>query len=392
MSTKKKKKPGPIIMRCEKGDTTPRELPQGDGPPAEFMIMPRPEFQTSKGTFKVDDKAVKSIMAEFVRHGNELVVDFEHQTFEAERNGQPAPAAGWIKGLEAREDGIYAVKVTWTETAAKHLGAREYRYHSPTFTYDERTKRVLSIETESLTNYPASRSQVPLAAKDDGGDNINPNKKGDTMEKLLYALSAEDEDTAIVAVETMKKAAGDKDSEIATLKATAEETDTFIKSAMEVVGCEDRAAFVGAIKAHKDEAAKVAELTKEVTQYKTDAIEAEKAALIEAANLGEDKTKWLETQPLETVKSYLETCGTEPEVTTGTPQSTEAKKDDSDGTPEDWFVSMKKGAGLDDEAIKDEWTKYVKHKKANPIVAYPEFPSEPGTAAGLDSFADTAAE
>ncbi len=44
--------------------------------------------------------------------------------------GGTAPAAGWIKRLEARPDGIWAA-VAWTEAAQARIRAGEYRYITP---------------------------------------------------------------------------------------------------------------------------------------------------------------------------------------------------------------------------------------------------------------------
>jgi len=42
----------------------------------------------------------------------DYVIDYHHQTLLAEKNGQPAPAAGWFDALEWREgDGLYAIDV-----------------------------------------------------------------------------------------------------------------------------------------------------------------------------------------------------------------------------------------------------------------------------------------
>ena len=76
----------------------------------------------------------------------DLVIDFEHQTQHAKENGRPAPAAGWIRGLQAR--------VEWTARAAAMLKAREYRYLSPVF-FHTRNGIVTRMEGAALTNYPA---------------------------------------------------------------------------------------------------------------------------------------------------------------------------------------------------------------------------------------------
>ena len=106
----------------------------------------------------------------------QLVVDYEHQTDLVEKNGQPAPAAGWITALTATAEGIRA-RIRWTERALVRLRAREYRYISPVFRYDK-AGRVLTILRAALTNSPAL--DLPALAS----------TRGDTMhEKLLKLLA-----------------------------------------------------------------------------------------------------------------------------------------------------------------------------------------------------------
>lgn len=83
---------------------------------------------------------------------NLIVIDYEHQADHAARNGKPAPAAGWVKALQQRADGIWGL-VEWTERAAAHLRAKEYRYLSPVFTHT-REGRVLRLLRAGLTNNP----------------------------------------------------------------------------------------------------------------------------------------------------------------------------------------------------------------------------------------------
>lgn len=92
-----------------------------------------------------------------------VVVDYEHQTHLAERNGQPAPAAGWIRGLEIAPTGIYA-DVDWTARARAAIRAREYQYISPVFAFDRRSGQVLELISVALTNHPALDGLEPARA------------------------------------------------------------------------------------------------------------------------------------------------------------------------------------------------------------------------------------
>ncbi|MEO5338636.1 MAG: phage protease [Magnetospirillum sp. WYHS-4] len=101
-----------------------------------------------------------------------MPVDYEHQTDHAATNGQPAPAAGWITGLQVRTDGIWGL-VAWTGKAKAMLDAKEYRFISPTFTH-AKGGEVIAILRAALTNAPA----LELTALA---------KTGGTMEPDLFA-------------------------------------------------------------------------------------------------------------------------------------------------------------------------------------------------------------
>jgi len=81
-----------------------------------------------------------------------MPVDYEHQTDLAAANGKPAPAAGWIKGLQSRKDGIWGL-VEWTPKAASHIANGEYRYISPVIQI-RRDGTISRLLRASLTNNP----------------------------------------------------------------------------------------------------------------------------------------------------------------------------------------------------------------------------------------------
>lgn len=136
----------------------------GDEPAREIRIFKFGDNATTKGTFKLTKEGAQKIVASFAAYGNDLAIDYEHQTFEPAGNG-PVPAAGWIRqgGLEVREDGLWA-KVDWTERATELIKAKEYRYFSPTFSYDTKSGEILELQPIALVNYPATVDQDPLIA------------------------------------------------------------------------------------------------------------------------------------------------------------------------------------------------------------------------------------
>lgn len=357
-------------------------------PPERYLLFPWGDYVTyeidSSGmpqyeTYTVDERSAASIVDAFNRIGNDIMIDYEHGNEMATGPDDGGRAAGWIKGIEVVEgEGIYADPVTWTPRATQLLRDREYRYRSPHFTYDPKTMRVVALLDDSLVNKPASVGMIPMAAKatdapaSGGGDNTNASTKGRTMsDAILKALSVQDEGEAVAAVATMKADAERMTAEIESAKSAAkkatdalEVSDALISSIMEIEECESRDALIGACKAHRDDAAKVAEMSSKLEEIEQAAIAAEKATLIDGASVSEDTRTFLEGQTIEVVREYVEKCCKTPQVNTGEPQSKQAKST-PDTAPEPWFREL--NFGKSDEEIAAEWKAHCAWKKAHPV-------------------------
>ncbi|MBF0249956.1 MAG: phage protease [Alphaproteobacteria bacterium] len=169
-----------------------------DGAPTVIKLIPMGDIVAADGRkwTLTDAEAVVAASAA----GIDLVIDYGHQTDLAQKNGQPAPAAGWISKLEARADGIYG-QVEWTEKAKAHLEGKEYRYLSPTF-YHDKAGNVLRIVRAALTNNPAIHELPALAEAQDEGNQIMDEEQ---FLALCQALGLP-EDTAVDKVIAAAKA------------------------------------------------------------------------------------------------------------------------------------------------------------------------------------------
>lgn len=135
-----------------------------------FRLLPSGDFRSSDGSGRpvdvpawyIDADSAKQVIARCSARQSRLVIDYEHQTLYAEKNGQPAPASGWVEGMEWRDDGLY-ITSDWTGRAAAMIADKEYRYISPVFSYDK-TGRVLDIKHIGLTNNPGLDGLTDLAA------------------------------------------------------------------------------------------------------------------------------------------------------------------------------------------------------------------------------------
>lgn len=163
------------------------------------------------------------LVAEASARTSDRVIDYEHATIKRAQSGEKSPAAGWFRKLEWRPSGLWAIGVQWTAQAAKHIAAREYRYLSPVFSYDEASGRVLTLLHASLTNDPGLDGLTDLAALAAELFALPPNRQEqsmpETLKKLLAALGLQDtasEAEALSAVAALKTNVATLSAQIAT--------------------------------------------------------------------------------------------------------------------------------------------------------------------------------
>lgn len=171
-------------------------------PQAQWVhLLPIGEFSGNdgRGPYSVataDEAAGVVARSVKVANGRDLVVDFDHQTdFAAVHGvGGVAPAAGWIKELAARADGVWG-RVEWTATAAHQLAERAYRFISPVFVHDHPDGgRVLALVRAGLTNTPNLRQLTAVASEE---KTMDPAGALNELRKI-YGLSASTPPDAVV--------------------------------------------------------------------------------------------------------------------------------------------------------------------------------------------------
>ena len=203
----------------------------------------------------MDSVAFAALQANTPHKAGDLVIDYEHQTLNKEKNGQPAPAAGWfnIDDVQYRQGQRLFIKPRSTDTAIAYLTAKEYKYFSLVFGYDTSTGRPQFIHSAALTNRPGVDGMLPLAslaALAALNTSLNPHEpiqSTDTEElhvnpllrKILAALgvdvpedatalTAEQEVAALSALNTLTTAANSVDGlkqQLTALSATSPSVD-----------------------------------------------------------------------------------------------------------------------------------------------------------------------
>lgn len=142
-------------------------------PPQWVHLIPAGTFsgRDGRGPYTLDAQAV---LDAFAAGGIDLPLDYEHQTLTAEDKAGPVPAAGWIKELQARADGIWA-RVQWTAQAAALLADRAYRFLSPVFRFTPADGRVVALAGAGLVHTPNLTLQAAAS-------------QGTAMEELIERL------------------------------------------------------------------------------------------------------------------------------------------------------------------------------------------------------------
>lgn len=151
------------------------------GVPDEFQVFPYGALVLDDNTQAfVDSSGIQAMIQTFIQRGNDMVIDYEHQTLKDVQ----APAAGWIKTLVDRgNQGLWA-KVEWTDRAREYLKNREYRYFSPVFFITPTNNRVVKLVNVALTNSPKINDIRPIVSKHCYIDNNDGLYSGHDAEKI----------------------------------------------------------------------------------------------------------------------------------------------------------------------------------------------------------------
>lgn len=226
-----------------------------------------------------------------------IVVDYEHQTLNADTNGQPAPAAGWIDPatVEYRPGAGLFAAVAWTTRAKGMIDAGEYKFLSPVLPYDVKTGEVLDLLHVALTNFPAVDGMAPVAALaaryqlDPEDDTV---KREQLIALLGLAADATDEQisTALAALKAKADQADTLQTEVTALKAkTPAEPDPAKYVPVGVVS--ELQAELVALKARTDEKDKDALIQQGLDDGKL---------------VGEAHVAWARSLDVAALKTYLE--------------------------------------------------------------------------------------
>ncbi|EPG7298509.1 TPA: phage protease [Klebsiella pneumoniae] len=113
----------------------------------------------------IDGEIAAQLIARVRQLNQDVLIDYEHQTLNAAKNGQKAPAAGWFNAdeMQWRDGAGLFIHPRWTRRAQEHIDALEYRFLSAVFPYNL-AGRPLELRMAALTNDPGVTGMEALAA------------------------------------------------------------------------------------------------------------------------------------------------------------------------------------------------------------------------------------
>lgn len=82
-----------------------------------------------------------------------LPVDVNHASELQAPKGQESPARGWIEALEVRNGAIWG-RVDWNAEGRAAIKGKQYRYLSPVFRFDPKTREIQRLTSVALVNDP----------------------------------------------------------------------------------------------------------------------------------------------------------------------------------------------------------------------------------------------
>ncbi len=156
------------------GMTEVAAITERTSPPTRLLLLRHGDLKWANLDAELTEESAREIVAAFDKQGCDLVIDWEHAAKQIEddpdaatHKAKPAPAAGWIKGLEyVAGEGIYADPIEWTDKAHAAIMAKEYKYTSPVILGDEKAGKVTPhrLHSVALVNRPRTQEQAELLA------------------------------------------------------------------------------------------------------------------------------------------------------------------------------------------------------------------------------------
>jgi len=161
------------------------------GAPVAFRIWPAGKTMTDKGPQFFTERSAALLMAEQTARQNLFSIDVDHLSLNEVAPPEARKAVGWHK-LAVRRDAsgapeLWAVEAEWTDVASQGLAKEppEWRYFSPAYQVDPKTREVVSYLNTALTNIPATWGVTALASSPQRGSVVMTKREMIAMFKKM---------------------------------------------------------------------------------------------------------------------------------------------------------------------------------------------------------------
>ncbi len=207
-----------------------------------YLIAPLGDHpHTESGFVQVVDADSVAAMANSAAKGKELLVDFDHESWD---NKKRTTAAGWIQNLEARLDGLWA-QIRWSGSGKTALKNGDYRFISPVWTFancqqiDETHVRPLTLSDAGLTNRPNLQGLPALSNREETRPQLaaeQADQQKESMKKLnteLGLAADASEESALAEITKLKNRASEAEGKLQPLEASNTELKNSNRSLLE---------------------------------------------------------------------------------------------------------------------------------------------------------------
>ncbi len=308
------------------------ERPAPGAAPTAWRIWHAGNNPTDKGDTIFTKGAADLLMAVQAVRGNLYSIDVDHLSLSPTAPPESRKAVGWHR-LEVRLDGagqpeLWAVDAQWTDTVKAGLekDPPEWRYFSPAYDVDKKTREVTAYLNTALTNNPATWQVTALATSGAPETAMTKKEMVAALEHMASGEGGGDPKAVAVAMLAIIKSGeipkdepdktepdGDEEAKkaAAAKKAAEDEECEKAKQAAAQKAAEDekkeeeakRAAAIAASSNVIDLAKRVQELEADKVKQREEAEKAERETLL--AGLVPEVQKAIKELPIETLRSVV---------------------------------------------------------------------------------------
>lgn len=141
-------------MTTHTAQATARAINVASAAPDWIELLPAAQIVSGRDGRSWVNSKPDAVVTAFESDLADLPVDIEHSTEHKAPKGDPAPAVGWIKEMQSRDDHSIWGRVEWTDEGRRLVANRGYRYISPVFSHEKGTGNIIQIHSAGLTNQP----------------------------------------------------------------------------------------------------------------------------------------------------------------------------------------------------------------------------------------------